>query len=395
MFQKIGRSLALQFTGFVFLLILMNGVVFLIVDFGNEVRQTHDRLMTEMEEVQAWLPDMLSGIEDVPHTSHPERLRIIDEHGMPVFIGELFRDLPIEIDAGFSVWMIGNEDFVVLSTPIMDNGKESGMVHIAQPEHAFTRNVAFRSLLYFLVSILISFFTFLVGKHFVRKSLKPAEDMLERLEQFTQDASHELRTPLAVLGSSLDLALKAKTYEMGIVSAKEDLRQISGLVERLLETARSGNVQLHRCDIDLSLLIQESTKKIKVLADAKSITIKKNILDGIRVEGDAILIGQVFSNILSNAVKFSREGGEVIVTLREESFSVTDRGIGINAHDLRNIFERFYQADSSRTHEGYGLGLSFVKKIIERHGWKITVESEPEKGSTFTVFFGTEKHRIS
>ncbi len=395
MFKKIERSLALQFTGFVFLLILINGALFLIADFGNEVRKTHHRLITEMEKVQMLLPELLSGIEKVPTIAHPERLRIVDERGASVFTGELFTNLPMEIEEGFSIWTIGQEEFIVLAVPFIENAKNSGFIHIAEPERSATGNLPFRLLIYLIVSILISFITYVVGKYFARRSLKPAEEMLVRLEQFTQDASHELRTPLAILGSSLDLALKTKKYQEGITSAKEDLRQIAGLVEHLLETAKSGNVKLNMQIVNMSSLMRASISKSKILADASSIIVEESIMENVNIEADPILIGQVMLNLLSNAIKFSHARGRVQVNLGKESFSISDKGIGVKAHDLPNIFDRFYQADSSRLQEGFGLGLAFVQQTVEKHGWRIEVQSEESKGSTFSVIFKKQTRQIS
>lgn len=395
MFKKIGRSLALQFTLFVFLLFMLNGVIFLIVDFGNDIHQARMRLAEEMSAVQARLADAMNGVGEIPLVPHPERLRIVDAAGTTVYSGELFADLPLEKEAGFSVWTIGREEFIILTDSITQDGEITGYVQIAAPEHASIGDLPLRALVYMLVSILISLLTYVVGKHFVKKSLRPAEAMLVRLEQFTQDASHELRTPLSVLGSSLDLALKTGRHEEGIVSAKEDLKKISGLVEKLLELARSGTLALEHVTVDLSALVRDAVENIRPLADDADISLNLEIETNVNVKGDGGLLHQALSNLLLNAIKFTKAGGTVTATLTREALHIADTGIGISEKELPHLFERFYQADSSRSKEGFGLGLSLVKQIVDLHEWTIDVESEQEKGSVFTIFFGRKNHRIS
>ncbi len=395
MFKKIERSLALQFTGFVFLLLMVNGAVFLIIDFGNEIRQMHARLQNQMSLIQTALPDIFMGKTDELFLPHVERLRVVNQNGESIFSGELFEDLPFVQTEGFSSAVIGQEEFSLLTETMVENGETVGYVQIAEPEFAVMRNLQLRFLLYMLVSILISLLTYLFGRRFAKKSLRPAEAMLIRLEQFTQDASHELRTPLAVLGSTLDLALKTKRCEEGILSAKEDLKQISALVERLLELARAGHFALERSSLDLSSLVKESLLKFKPLAKSASITLLSNIEPHVLVFADSVLLQQVLSNLLSNGIKFTKAGGTVEVSLTRHSLAVADTGIGISAEHLPHMYERFYRADSSRSTKGFGLGLSFVKQIVDMHGWTILVESKEGKGTTFTVLFDSEKHRNS
>lgn len=395
MFKKIERSLALQFTGFVFLLLMINGAMFLIVDFGNQIRQIHARLQNQMSLIQTALPDIFMGRTDELFLSHIERLRVVSEDGEPIFSGELYEDIPFLQTEGFSTAVIGQEQFTLLTEAMVENGEVVGYVQIAEPEFAAMRNLRLRLLLYMLVSVLVSLLTYLFGRRFAKKSLRPAEAMLIRLEQFTQDASHELRTPLAVLGSSLDLALKTKRYEEGILSAKEDLKQISDLVQRLLELARAGHFALSRSDLDLSSLVTDSLTKFTSLAKTASITLRSKIEPHVKVNADNVLLHQVLSNLLSNAIKFTKAGGTVEVTLTRQSLTVSDTGIGISAEHLPHIYERFYRADSSRSTRGFGLGLSFVKQILSMHGWMISVESKEGEGTTFTILFDSEKHRNS
>lgn len=395
MFRSIERSLALQFTTFVLALLMINGAVFFAIDFSNQKRLMHQRLEKQMFDIQDAFPRIVAGEMEDLYLSRVERVRVLDAKGETVFSGELFDESMHDPVIGYSTVLIDGEAFTLLTEPIVEDGEVRGYVQIAEPERMTLRDLRLRASLYMLISMLISLLTYLVGLKFAKRSLQPAKTMFVRLEQFTQDASHELRTPLAVLGSSLDLALKTKQYREGIESAKEDLHQISDLVERLLEIARIGTMALEKTPIDLSLLVRTATKKFCVLAEKSGLTLTSSIDDGVVVNADETLVHQVIWNLLGNAVKFSHRGGRVSVTLDHRSLTVADEGVGIRAADLPRIFERFYQADTARTGNGSGLGLALVKQVVDMHGWTIAARSTEGKGTSFEVRFGKEKGRNS
>ncbi len=291
--------------------------------------------------------------------------------------------------------VLGNDRYSVLTTIMERNGKPIGYMQIAEIARFQAGELRLRVMLYLIVSTVISALTFGVGLFFARRSLKPAEQMVQRLEQFTQDASHELRTPIAALTSSLDLALKSKKYEEGIKSAKDDVKQIAILVERLLELARADSLLLNKETIDLSGLIETVVERHRSSAKEALVTVNTAIERGISVKGDVSLVQQILSNLLSNAVKFrKKEGGTVIVTLTKDALTVADDGIGIAPDVLPHIFDRFYQADTSRAKGGYGLGLALVKRIVELHGWTVSVSSKQNEGASFRIDLrGTTQER--
>lgn len=280
---------------------------------------------------------------------------------------------------------IEEDDMSVLTVPVMSHGKLKAYAQIADMERLRLGDVPLRALLYLIVSISVSALTFFVGIFFARRSLKPAEEMMMRLEQFTQDASHELRTPLAALNSSLDLALKTGKHQEGIRSAKDDVKDITVLVERLLELARIDKFVLMDDVIDLSALVTDTLEKYSLIIKERGMTIETSISSGVMVRGDSALLRQVLSNLLMNAVKFNKPSGSVKVVLTKKELSVTDTGIGIAPSDIPNVFNRFFQADTSRAKEGFGLGLALVRRIVELHGWGIRAESTLGKGTVFRI----------
>lgn len=389
MFPTISRQIALRFTAFVFLLLLINGVIFLALDLENEQRMEHDRLMRQADVVARQAEIVLEGGVAALPRSLRESIRIVDGSGAPVHVGELFADAPFQPTEGFSSLDFENESYDVVTIALHDpNQTLEGYVQLAQLERVGPSDVPLRGLLYLLVSVIITVLTYQIGKRFARGSLVPAEQAMRQLEQFTQDASHELRTPLAALSSSLDLALKTGQYREGIESAKDDLHQASALLEKLLQMARLGHDGIGKTSVNLAQLVDQTVDRMRPLAAERRVELKTQTVDVLVIADDSLL-RQVLQNLIGNAIKFSKpEGGTVTVTLKKDSLSVEDQGIGIAGKDVDHIFDRFYQADASRSKQGFGLGLALVKRIVDLHGWTITAKSTPSKGTTFTIRFG-------
>ncbi|MDD4318801.1 MAG: HAMP domain-containing sensor histidine kinase [Candidatus Peribacteraceae bacterium] len=386
MFKKISRRIALQFTAFVFLLFMVNGAIFLVADFGNARRQTLFRL----ERFSETGPGPLQfGRGAPPPGMAPrmrERIRVLDTEGNVVYDGGFFEDVPVTTEPGFSRITVQNEQYAVLTRPVLENGAVKGYVQFADLERQQMGDLPLRIWLYLAVSVGMSALTYAVGISFARRSLQPAQDMMERLEQFTQDASHELRTPLATVNSSLDLAMRNGKLREGILSAKEDLKDVAVLVERLLELARLDSFVLENGMVDLSALVREAAAKLRSSAKDAHVTLETETEQKVTVRGDALLLRQAIGNLLSNAIKFSKPaGGTVRIRLTAEQLSVEDTGIGIPAKDLPHVFDRFYQADTSRARHGFGLGLALVKRVVELHGMSIGVQSKTGKGTKFAI----------
>jgi two-component system phosphate regulon sensor histidine kinase PhoR len=182
--------------------------------------------------------------------------------------------------------------------------------------------------------------------------------------------------------------VKTKKYQEGIHSAKEDLSQIAGLTERLLELARLDALALQKESTDVSHLVQDTLESMTALAKENNVTIERKIAESIRVTVDSALLRQVLTNLVSNAIKFRKpEGGTITVTLKKNLLSVADTGIGMTEEQQSHIFDRFYRADDSRTSNGFGLGLALVKRISDVHGWDVDVNSKKDVGTTFTIKF--------
>ncbi len=219
----------------------------------------------------------------------------------------------------------------------------------------------------------------------------------DQIQQFSIDASHELRTPLTIMRGEIELALRSKPtpgeYREILSSAHEEILRMTTIIENLLALAKedSGRATHNFQDVWLRTLLQELYEDSKILAEEKKINIRLTGLDDALILGDAIRIRQLLLNLVDNAIKYSHENGVIELSLaRENEFAkiiVKDNGVGIPKEEQQKIFDRFYRVDKARSRElgGSGLGLSIVKWIVDLHNGKIFVESEPGKGSEFTV----------
>jgi signal transduction histidine kinase len=233
------------------------------------------------------------------------------------------------------------------------------------------------------------------------KQLAGAFDrMFERLEkvfdaerQFTSDASHELRTPTAIILAECDRAKrKAETpedYRESIANISEQGKRMSALIDELLGITRlqQGTERYPLNRGDLSEFVTLSAEEF-VPADDRGIRMETEIEPGIECNFNASLISRVIYNLLQNAYRYGSDNGYVRLSLGRENgdavIRVKDNGIGIKKEDLDKIWQRFWQADSSRGAEsGNGLGLAMVKEIAELHGGSVTAESTEDRGSEF------------
>ena len=208
--------------------------------------------------------------------------------------------------------------------------------------------------------------------------------------------SHELRTPLTSISGYVELMLEDEQDEdkrnyLGIVDRNAE--RLLGLVSDLLFSARlqSGRLELERSEVDLHRLVLQAVESARPRAETAGVELTLAADSVPPVSGEAVRLAQLLDNLVSNAIKFTPPGGRVAVQLsaRDERvwFEISDTGIGIPAGERERLFERFFRSQSAleRQIEGTGLGLYISKAIVEAHGGRIGVQSEPEEGTTFIV----------
>ncbi|MEA3254097.1 MAG: ATP-binding protein, partial [Chloroflexota bacterium] len=229
---------------------------------------------------------------------------------------------------------------------------------------------------------------------------------LEKAEQLRRnmvaDIAHELRTPLSNIRGYLEAVRDGvvKPDVDTIQSIDEEAVLLSRLVDDLqeLSLAEAGELKLVRQSENIAELIKQTVAAVQAQAVARGVSVSIDLPDELpAVNIDSRRISQVLRNLLENAVAHTDKGDTITVIARQQGgwieIAVIDTGEGIPADDLPNIFERFYRVDKSRTRAtgGTGLGLTIARRLVEAHGGKIEVQSEPGKGSRFSFTVPTSE----
>lgn len=228
-------------------------------------------------------------------------------------------------------------------------------------------------------------------------TLEPIEEVMEEQKRFVSDASHELRTPLTSLKTEIEVALRDKKLTLGgakeiLSSNLNDVDKIQSLTTYLLTLSRFEKIDKKNFDrVNMKEIINSVVRRQKTIINSKHLKFTTKLQD-LTVWGMPIALTELVSILIDNAVKYTPPKGTIEVKLEKSGrgmkLKVSDTGIGISDEDKKHIFDRFYRANQSRSKDsvdGFGLGLSIAKKIVEVHKGSIKVESKVGKGSTFCI----------
>ncbi|MBE3560188.1 MAG: HAMP domain-containing protein [Ktedonobacteraceae bacterium] len=376
-------------------------------------------------------------------------IRILDLRGRVVYVTPPFQQLAVPAQSiadplGGVPWRgtvtgQSKEQFRLYSTMLVDSGKIIGVVQIGQSlakMNAALQQIVQGLFLFTLLALTLCAVGsyWLAGRAFrpMRRLMQTAREigakdlhqrvpvprshdevrelavifnqMIGRLEEafvlqrrFVADASHELRTPVAVIRSMTDVALSHpeegadNTAVLREVNAEAE--RLGKLIGELLALARAdeGQIRLDYEPVRIDLLTADVVDSLESLAVERRIALRVQRLDAATVRGDAARLIQMLMSLVDNALIYTNAGGWVtvcvVVCAAHVHVSVADTGIGIAPSDIKHIFERFYRADPARSKAGggSGLGLSIADWVVRAHRGVITVESQPGRGSVFTV----------
>lgn len=237
------------------------------------------------------------------------------------------------------------------------------------------------------------------------RMLDRIQETFERERQFTSDASHELRTPVSVIVTQAEYALRHE-HPPGELKERLEIilkqsQKMSRMISQLLMLARAdqGREKLQKERFDLSAMVETLADEEREKAEKRKIRIWTECQPNLYLLGDETLLMRCFINLIENAIAYGNENGNIWICLFEQGNEiqgyVRDDGIGISEEHLPKIWERFYQADASRSASAEGssgLGLSMVKWIVEAHGGTINAESCYGKGTTFYFSIGKKEN---
>ena len=242
-----------------------------------------------------------------------------------------------------------------------------------------------------LILLLVGFLIFYLLGWVAR--LRTIEQMKD---DFTHNMTHELKTPIAIAYSANDALLNYDTSndtakkEKYLTIANRQLRRLGELVEGILAMSmeRRRTMRLSHERISLAQFVEEIAAAQR-MRNEKPVTIETDTTPGAEVEADPTHLANILNNLIDNAIKYSGDSVRIAIRCTMEGISVADDGIGIPSSAIPHLFDRFYRVPRGNRQDvrGYGIGLYYVRNILDRMGWDIEVSSTPGHGSVFNIKF--------
>jgi len=415
MFDSVRTRLTLWYAGVLALsLVVFALVIYYAAAAGFHERQDESLRSTAQTVASAYLEEIeeahsltKAGEVVLAELTFPNRyVQLLDTNGQPIAASKNLSGNVLTIPPSVltqtrnqRIGLVTVNGMRVAVAPVSTD-HEIGFAAVAEPLSVLDDSLSLLRRDFFAGVPLVLLLASVGGYFLARKSLAPIVMSFVEQQRFIADASHELRTPLAVLRGETEVALgKTRTveeYQESLTLIKEEAERLSHIVEDLFILARQpieASVAPIRMPLSLTNVVKDCARAANVLAVRKGVRLKlENGTAPIALNGDEEMIKRMLLNLLDNAVKYTPEGGEISLAVEQQNGNaeivVRDTGIGIPDEDQQRVFDRFYRVDKARSRAlgGAGLGLSIVRCIVEAHGGHITIESTPQKGSTFRVF---------
>ena len=251
-----------------------------------------------------------------------------------------------------------------------------------------------------IITVFLLMVAFSLAFWYLFRTVSRLRTIEEMKDDFVSNMTHELKTPIAIAYSANDALLNYDTTNdpdkktKYLTIANKQLKRLGELVENILAMSmeRRKTMKLRPEDIQLREFVEEIAAAQRMRGD-KDITINVNVADNIVVEADTTHLANVLNNLIDNAIKYSDESVEITITGDNHDLSVRDNGIGIPSKSIPYLFNKFYRVPHGNRQDvrGYGIGLYYVKCILDKMGWDIKVNSVEGKGSIFTIKFSKDE----
>lgn len=298
--------------------------------------------------------------------------------------------LEVQNDSGT---MYTDETLEAYAREIADSGKETGKIknltYLAVQKDGYTlvafidnaimqggMATVFRNTLIFGGVAVLA--VFVVSIFLAKRIVAPLEENFQKQKQFISDAGHELKTPVSVVSANAELLSREIGENRWLANIQYENERMGSLVKQLLDLAKTESVAPQTERLDFSRIVSGELLPFESVAFEEGLTLVSDIDDGVFLNGDGGRLKQLTSILIDNAIRHSKKGGSVKVTLKAEhgaaKLSVVNDGEPIPPEQQKHIFERFYRVDAARSDDGhFGLGLAIAKAITESHKGKIAL----------------------
>ncbi len=238
---------------------------------------------------------------------------------------------------------------------------------------------------YFVVMFVFSVVVYFMVYFMVKRWLKPVWESIDAMNTFIHNAGHELKTPLASIGSSIGLLEKTWEYDKELVlESIWELKRANKLIETLRDLSSLSSTK----DKEIFWVWERLKYLVHLLENdinSKGIDLKMEVIDDFEISSNKYYFDILFSNLLTNAIKYNKDNGTINVIVSKPEIIVRDSWMGIPKKEHKKIFDKFYRVKTHRDKDGVGLWLSIVDKIVRINNWKISMKSEEGIGTEFLV----------
>ncbi len=242
--------------------------------------------------------------------------------------------------------------------------------------------------IFILTTVIFSSILYFVWHRFVNKAFVPVEENMKDMKNFVHNAWHELKTPLTVIDSNIQCIKDIKQYnEPMLDEIKHETKKLNSLIDSLIQLTDISELKKSEEEVNLKELVNDILHNFKEEQEKKNIEIKTRIAKSVSITTNKDYFYMLLSNLIWNAIKYNKKDWKVNITYKDNKLTIKDTWIWMTTEEIEKIFDRFYKASVSRETEGFGIGLSLVKKIADIYNWEIEVNSIKGSGSSFVVKF--------
>ena len=399
--KRVRKRLSLLLMIIIILIVWTIGGVFFFGRFHLIHYRIEQEMTVQINRLDKWFPKLQNRRWRMQNSMHwiNKSFDRPKKHGWMVMISNTWEIMRSNVPFQYPEEIINNlknaeiqnvnydsDSYLLYSSPYKQNNWVMATVIYIYRLPFNYEDILYELLLFLFISILPSILIYYISYAYIWKLFIPIQNNINSLEDFTSNASHELKTPLAVMLSNLELALVTKKYPKLIKESVLEIDKLSRLISSLVILSKESSIKW-ASDVKFYDLFNETIDELSGKIKDKNISINVKIpkKTTILIKEDHLKI--VLINLISNAIKYNTNWWKIIIRIKGHRLTITDTWIWISEAEKTRIFERFYQANRSRSDEWFGLGLSIVTKILSLYNYPISVTNGQNKWTSFSIDF--------